>query len=165
MVKINQEYETDVWPTVVTSIIELCYVATVTELITLHYLFDYDLEEYFHHRDMTHFDEYISFLLSDPDTYNEYITRLELLNCDGNVLACLIEMPKAVLTDIDEINMYNQEDSFDKLSSVLQEIVKNTLRDLDVLSYLPTKEVMIAMLNAELKDVNVNLRTSKILIE
>lgn len=167
---LDSEFGLDQWPTVRPTV-ELCLHTTVHELISLHYILDYDLEEYLHHCNWHHIDDYISAIF-DSDRYGEIfddiVDMLESSVYEGNKLAISISRKSLNMrnaTVLDEPVIYDSDDIQRSLANAVTEAIIDTLRTVEILDYLPdVKNDLAPRYRMPIEDVDINFSKLRLTI-
>lgn len=167
---LRHEYRLDLFPEGIVPTVELCLHSTITELIVLHYMYRVDTEEYLHTFETGHIEAMIESIFEYDESnwvYNEYVSRLENLVCEGNPLAMLIMKPVRTIciTDFDGIQNYDFNEMIYALGRAVAIAVCDTLREIDIVQALPNLETTFRPgALGTIRDVDVNLSRKRLTI-
>lgn len=167
---LDMEYNLDLWPTIKPTI-ELCLHTTVHELISLHYILDYDLEEYLHNCNWHHIDDYIGAIFDSgrhEELFDDVIDALESNVYAGNKLAVSVSRKSRCIRHaniLDEPVEYDYDDLQRSLANAVTDAVIDALRTVEILDYLPKVENDLApRYRMPIQDVDINFRKLKLTI-
>lgn len=165
---LDSEYNLDIWP-LVKPVVELCTHTTIHELITLHYLLGYDVEEYIHNCNWHHVEDYIHATIgSDDEVLDDLLELLELNAYVGNKLAMSICRKSRYVRNADIVGESNdrvRSDMQHSLSNALIDAIIDTLRSVEIIEYLPKVENELdPRYRMPIRDVDINIPKLKLMI-
>lgn len=166
---IDMEYNLDLWP-LIKPVVELCTLTTIHELITLHYMLGYDVEEYIHNCNWHHVEDYVHATIgSDDEVLDDLLELLESNAYMGNKLATSICRKSRYMRTADDIASEPddrvRDDLQRSLSNALIDAVIDSLRSVEILDYLPKVDNELSpRYRMPIQDVDVNIQKLKLTI-
>lgn len=167
---LDGEYCLDLWP-IIKPTVELCLHTTINELISLHYILDYDVEEYLHHCNWHHVDDYIAAVMDNKrvdSVFDDIVDTLESNVYVGNKLAVVISRNSRCIQRAnveDRPVRYNARDLRRTFSNAIVDTIIDTLRSVEIIDYLPKIENELApRYRMSIQDVDINFDKLKLTI-
>ena len=164
---LDAEYGIYEWPEIFKPLFELCLHTTISEIISLHYMYGYDIEEYLHHCNWNHVEDFLNSAFDndlDDMNYNTYVSSLDTLLCNSNGLATYVMRRRAG----DRFSMSDHFDYDDMINALIRatiEAVSDTVRSVEFISVLPDVRMHDHMQVKPVQDVQVNLGRLNLLIQ
>lgn len=167
---LDSEYGLDMWP-ILKPMVELCLHTTVHELISLHYILGYDLEEYLHNCEWHQVDDYITAVLESNRYGSVFEDVVEVLESNlylSNKLAISISRKSRCFrrADLEDTPVnYDYDDMQRSFANAIIDALTDTLRSVEIIDYLPKVENEISpRYRMSIQEVDINFSKLKLTI-